>query len=165
MRFSVFAFRRGGGCIPRSGNERNTGVHWQLFLASLVALAPLANAGEAKPSTAAMKEQLQTVILGQLEAFRKGDYPGAYRFAAPGIREQFPLEAFESMIKAGYPVIARNEEAVFGLTVDDGEKAVVNVRIVGRNKDSVSYQYLLERHGDAWQVGGVFELRANGKTI
>jgi hypothetical protein len=130
-----------------------------------MAVTPLARAGEAKPSTPAMREQLQTVIRGQLEALRKSDYPGAYRFAAPGIREQFPLEAFETMVKAGYPVIAENQDAVFGLTVDDGDKAVVNVRIIARNKSSVSYQYLLERHGEAWQIGGVFELRDNGKTI
>ena len=110
-------------------------MHRPLFLAFLLmAIAPLANAGETKPSTAAMKEQLQTVIRGQLEALRKGDYAGAYRFAAPGIREQFPLEAFETMVKSGYPVIAQNEDAVFGLTLDDGDKAVVNVRIVARDK-------------------------------
>src|SRR5688572_27557989 len=161
MKSPLFLVRRPSRCILRSGKARTIGVHRLLFLACLVAFTCPANAAEARPSTPAMKEQFQTVIQGQLAALRKGDYQGAYQFAAPAIRQQFPLEAFEKMVTAGYPVIAQNQEAVFGLAVDDGEKAVVNVRIVARNKSSVSYQYLLERHGKTWQIGGVFELREN----
>src|SRR5437868_7147292 len=120
-----------------------------LFLAWLVILAPWAEAAnEAKPSTPEMKEKLHTVIRGQLAAFRKDDFAAAYKFAAAGIRDQFPLAAFEAMVKTSYPEIAKNTDAVFGLTLDDGEKAVVNVRVVGAKEESVSYQYLLEKDGD-----------------
>jgi hypothetical protein len=132
----------------------------------LVVLVPCAvTAGEARPSTPEMKEKLHAVISGQLAAFRKDDFAGAYKFAASGIREQFPLAAFEAMVKSTYPSIAKSTDAVFGLTLDDGEKAVVNVRVVGPKEDSVSYQYLLQRDGEEWRIGGVFKLREDPKAI
>ena len=133
---------------------------WLAILASC-ALA----ADEAKPSTPAMKEKLHAVIRGQLEAFRKDDFAGAYKFAAAGIREQFPLAAFETMVKSNYPAIAKSEDAVFGLTLDDGDKAVVNVRVVGPKQESVSYQYLLERDGEDWRISGVYVLRKDEPAI
>jgi hypothetical protein len=137
-----------------------------LFVAWLVVFAPCAGmAAEAKTSTPEMKEKLHAVIRGQLAAFRKDDFAGAYKFAAAAIREQFPLAAFEAMVKSSYPSIAKNTDAVFGLTLDDGEKAVVNVRVVGAKEESVSYQYLLERDGDEWRIGGVFVLRDEAKAI
>ena len=73
--------------------------------------------------------------------------------------------ACETMVKSNYPAIAKSEEAVFGLTLDDGEKAAVNVRVVGPKHESVSYQYLLERDGDDWRIGGVYVLRQDEKPI
>jgi Domain of unknown function (DUF4864) len=139
----------------------------RLLCLALVALLPCLGLSqtEAKPSSQAMKEKLQAAIRGQLECFRKDDFAGAYRFAATGVREQFPLAAFEKMVREGYPVIASSEEAVFGLTLDDGENAVVNVRVVGKNKDSVSYQYLMERDREDWRISGVFLLRENATPI
>ena len=59
-----------------------------------------ASAGdESKPSSDAMKEKLHAVIRSQLKAFRRDDYAGAYVFAAPGIKSQFPAEAFEKMVR------------------------------------------------------------------
>lgn len=137
-----------------------------LLLAWLVVFAPCARAEDAaKPSTPEMKEKLHAVIRGQLAAFRKDDFAGAYKFAAAGIREQFPLAAFESMVKTSYPEIAKSTDAIFGLTLDDGTKAVVNVRVVGAKEESASYQYLLEKDGEEWRIGGVFKLRDTGKTL
>jgi len=121
--------------------------------------------GEAKPSTGLMKEQLHAVVRGQLEAFRKKDLAAAYQFAASEIRAQFSQEEFGKMVRTGYAAIAENQEAVIGLTLDDGEAAVVNVRVVGPDKKSVSYQYLLQREEDAWRIGGVVALRDEGTTI
>ena len=140
-------------------------MHRFLYLAGLVLLAPCAAIAEeaAKPSTPEMKEKFQTVIRGQLAAFRKGDFAAAYKFAAAGIREQFPLAEFEAMVKSSYPSIAKNTDAVFGLTLDDGDKAVVNVRVVGEKDESASYQYLLQREGEEWRIGGVYKLREEAK--
>lgn len=105
-----------------------------------------------------MKEQIHAVVGGQLEAFRKNDFAAAYTFAAAQFRAQFSLPDFEKMVRTGYPAIAGNQDAVYGLTLDDGEKAVVNVRVIGEDKKSVSYQYLLQREGEDWRIGGVVAL-------
>jgi hypothetical protein len=114
-----------------------------------------------KPSSAQLKEKLKRVVQGQLEAFRQSDFVTAYGFAAKGIREQFPIEKFEAMVKENYAAIAQSTEAVFGLILDDGKVALVNVRIVGVNKESVNYRYVLEREGDEWRIGGVIAMRQN----
>jgi hypothetical protein len=118
-----------------------------------------------KPSSDAMKQTLHTVITNQLEAFRRGDFAAAYEFAAPGIREKFSLAAFTAMVSKGYPEIATNVEAVFGLTFDDGARAVVDVRVVGKDKASRRYQYLLERAGNNWRISGVVPLGENETAI
>ncbi len=116
---------------------------------------------QARPSSAEVKETLKRVVQGQLEAFRKGDFATAYGFAAKTIKEQFPIDKFEAMVKANYAPIAQSTEAVFGLILDDGKVALVNVRVVGANKESVNYRYLLEHEGDEWRIGGVIAMRQN----
>jgi hypothetical protein len=142
-------------------------MHRAILFVCLAILPLLASGeGDARPSTEPMKEKFRAVIQGQLDAFRKDDYAGAYRFAAKGIQEQFPVSAFEKMVRESYPVIAKNEEAVFGLSVDDGQKAIVNVRVLGQNKASTSYQYILERDdGDDWRILGVLVLRESDPPI
>jgi hypothetical protein len=123
-----------------------------LFLTALS--SSLAFGADAAPSTAEMKDKLHAVIRQQLEAFRQNDYEKAYVFATDGIRSQFPLSAFEKMVRTGYPLIAHSTEVVFGIALDDGERAVVSVRITA-GSESALYQYLLERNGDEWRIAGV----------
>jgi len=126
----------------------------------LLAFSPLfARAGTPTPSSAAVKEKLHAVIRQQLEAFRRNDYAAAYVFAAPGIKDQFALEDFERMVRTGYPIIAQSTEATFGLTLDDGDKAVVTVRVVDEAGDKASYHYLLELAGEDWRISGVQQIK------
>jgi hypothetical protein len=125
----------------------------------------VAVAADMTPSTAPMKEKLHAVIRQQLEAFRRNDFAAAYKFAAQGIRDQFPTSEFETMIRKGYPIIADSTDAVFGITFDDGERAVVNVRVIGKDKQSATFQYLLERSGTEWRIAGVFEREEKSEAI
>lgn len=136
-----------------------------LLLLWLLALCPVKSAAEAKPSKPDVKEKIQAVIRQQLEAFRKKDFVAAYQFAAPGIRQAFPVESFETMVRTNYPLIAESTDAVFGLTLDDGKRAAVLVRVVGKDKQSVSYQYLLELDGNAWKIAGVTVMAEKTETI
>ena len=130
-----------------------------ITLALVLGMVSGASGGdESKPSSDAMKEKLHGVIRSQLEAFRRDDYAGAYVFAAPGIKSQFPADAFEKMVRLSYPLIAKSTDATFGLTIDDGKSAVVTVRVVGTEKKAASYQYLLERVGDDWRIAGVYAI-------
>ena len=112
-----------------------------------------------KPSETKMKSALHAVIAQQLEAFRVGDYAAAYVFADAAIKSMFPLERFEQMVKSGFPIIAHSASAKFGLTFDNGDDAVVNVRVFGADRPSVDYQYTLRRDGEVWRITGVALLR------
>lgn len=140
-------------------------MHRALLPVLLAAFSSVATAGELSPSTAPRKEKIHAVIRQQLEALRRGDFTAAYKFAAPGIKEQFPVAEFEAMVRKGYPVIAASTEAIFGITLDDGERAVVSVRVIGKEKQSGTFQYLLELSGGEWRIAGVFEQQEKSEPI
>src|ERR1700749_4701552 len=83
----------------------------------LVGMAALGADG-LKPSEMKTRDALHAVINAQLDAFRKDDYAGAYVFADRVIKNQFPLENFERMVRDGYPSIAHSTSAKCGLTFD-----------------------------------------------
>ena len=82
-----------------------------------------------KPTEDPMRKELTQIIKSQLAAFRDDDYVTAYTFAATGIKAQYPLAEFERMVKTGYAEIAQFKSAEFGVVIDNGEEAVVNVEI------------------------------------
>lgn len=136
-----------------------------VLLCSLLAAQAITAEVPTTPSTAATRETLHAVIRSQLEAFRRGDFAAAYGFAAAGIRERFPIAAFTEMVKTSYPEIATNTAAVFGLAFDDGESAIVHVRVVAPGEVSRRFQYTLERADGAWRITGVVPLPANEPAI
>ncbi len=135
------------------------------LLLLLAAQPSSGRAGTPTPSAPAVKEKLQSIVRQQLEAFRRNDYAAAYVFAAPGIKAQFPVEAFEEMVRRGYPLIAQSKDASFGVTLDDGEKAVVTVRVTAADGQAASYHYLLERVGDDWRIAGVQAIKEEATSI
>lgn len=138
-----------------------------LTLAVLIGLAPWgwAQSSEMKPSEQKVKETLQETVQKQLDAFRAEDYQTAYCYADEATRAQFPVEAFEAMVKASYPTLAKSTSASFGLAFDNGEVAVVLVRVVGQNKLVEDYHYVLKRKGTQWQVAGLFKIKPAGIQV
>jgi hypothetical protein len=63
------------------------------------------------------------------------------------------------MVRTGFPIIAHSVSAKFGLTFDNGDEAVVNVRVIGANEETITYQYMLRLDGDAWRITGVVLLK------
>jgi uncharacterized protein DUF4864 len=115
-----------------------------------------------EPSGEIMKKELTHVIESQLAAFRQEDYEKAYSFAAAGIQKQFSREAFEKMVKNGYPVIANSKSVRFGLIMDNGKEAVVIANIRGNGKQSAQYQYVLVFQDSKWRINGVSEVKPKG---
>ena len=133
---------------------------WLLLLVLL--LCPVARslgADDLKPSQMLIKDALHTVIDSQLAAFRRGDYAAAYVFADSAIKDQISLEGFEKMVKSGYPAVAHSTSAKFGLAFDNGDGAVINVRVFSANAAPVDYQYTLRRDGETWRITGVTLLK------
>ena len=144
---------------------RMKSMTWRCLFALLVLafVAPTLRASEddLKPSEVKIRDAVQAVISQQLAAFRADDYAKAYGFADEAIKGQFPLEAFERMVRMGYPAIAHSASVSFGLTLDNGDMAVVNARVVGKDEKSFSYQYILHRDGANWRITGVVLVEEN----
>jgi Domain of unknown function (DUF4864) len=122
-------------------------------------------AGPARLSEEAVRNELIQVIQGQLLAFRKDDYAKAYKYAASTIREQVPLPAFERMVRNGFPVIARSTSAQFGMVLDNGYEAVVNVGIVSENGRTIYYRYYLRQERVGWKITGVMRVPFQGSFV
>ena len=141
-----------------------------IFLAIGFVCLAITPAAHAEPSYAhvcsePVKQELTAVIDAQLAAFRANDYPKAYTFAAGGIKETFPVENFETMVKTAYPLIAGAAKAEYGLAFDTGEDAVVNVTVENAQGQRAQYQYTLSKEKGAWKITGVAEQKPEGTSV
>jgi hypothetical protein len=103
-------------------------------------------------------EAARAVIRNQLDAFNRGDYRAAYRFAAPEIQARFPLPEFRRMVKEGYPAIARSRSVSLGRPEVRGSTAVVPITVTGPEGVAVRYLYSLHRERNDWRIAGVEEV-------
>jgi len=107
------------------------------------------------PVAAGAEEAVAAVVMDQLAALRVGDFESAYRHAAAGIRLQFPLEAFERMVREGYaPLVGWTACDVDAVEVE-GDRAVARLRVVAADGVLYGARYELEREDGEWRVTGV----------
>ena len=124
------------------------GVAGLLALLSLCASA-VAQADKTNPKSAAEP------VVKQLEAFRRGDFDTAFTFASGMIKAQFDRQAFETMVRGGYPEIARSTFAAVTKTeLESPGLAYVTVKIRGVNGQAVEALYELIWE-EGWKVNGV----------
>jgi hypothetical protein len=116
-------------------------------------------------SAGPVQQELDRVIGSQLSAFRRGDYAGAYAFADSVLQAQVSPAVFERMVKAGYPAIARSRSASFGVSLDNGEEAIVTVGIMSEPGRLLQYRYYLRREHGGWKISGVARVHAEGTTV
>jgi hypothetical protein len=95
-------------------------------------------------------------VIRQLEAFRRDDYDAAYAFASEEIQRMFDRQAFEQMVKRGYPEIARSASARVAESRGGPEGHVfVRVKILGANGNSIEAVYDMIRQDGRYRVNGV----------
>lgn len=122
-------------------------------LALSVPFAPLrsANAQPAGDATAASES-----VLGQLDAFRRGDYDAAYAYASAEIHRLFDRRGFETMVRGGYPEIAHSVRAHVTTTrVSPGGRVYLVMSIRGVNGLQIEAIYEVVLEGGAWKINGV----------
>jgi len=95
-------------------------------------------------------------VLDQLAAFRRGDWAGAYAFAAEPIRARFTLAAFREMVTRGYGPIARSARGDVRRTeVLDPQHGLVEIRVEGQDGQVIEAVYELVDEGGQWRITGV----------
>lgn len=131
-----------------------------LLLTLWLTAAAFLQAAPDKPSTPAVKDEIVSVVDAQLQAFRAGDFAKAYSFAAIDIRNSFPLEKFEQMVRQGYGPISKSRKSEFGICLDDGDQAVLNVTVEGADGTRTQYQYYLVKEEKGWRISAVKDMAA-----
>jgi hypothetical protein len=124
---------------------------WRWGLVVVLLLAPASASAQPDPDA----EAAGRVVVQQLEAFRRDDFDTAFTFASGAIRAQFDRPSFETMVRRGYPEIARSAFAAVVKTELPSEGvAYVTVKIRGANGQSVEALYELTWEDD-WKISGV----------
>lgn len=111
------------------------------------------------------KMSFQSIITGQIEAFRADDGRRAYDYAAPMIRKTFPTpEHFMAMVKRGYPQVYRPQSFKFGVAGPDAAgHPTQHLTIVGPDGYTYEAIYTMERQPDGtWQINGCKLLKIPG---
>ena len=130
---------------------RGLGRH--LLAAALLARAASALA-QAPPD--ADVEAAGRIVVQQLEAFRRDDYDTAYTFASETIQGMFDRQAFERMVKGGYPEIARSTSArVAESRVGPDGHVYLRVKVQGANGNSIEAVYDMIWEGGRFRINGV----------
>lgn len=122
----------------------------------LVIVAALVAPASAQPPLDTDLAAARDAALAQLDAFRRGDFERAYGYASQDIRQQFGREAFERMVRLGYPQIA----APATVAVDGAERApngsvFLFLRIRGADGTGVEAVYEMVSENGRWAVNGV----------
>ena len=121
------------------------------------ACSPPAPRSEAAPVEAvAQAARAVDTVLGQIDAFKRDDFTAAYRFASSTIKQLFDREAFERMVRGGYPEIAAPAEA---RVLDQGGVAAgrefVILRVRGKSGTAVEALYELVQEDGDWKIDAV----------
>ena len=129
-----------------------------LLLAGLIVAACMVQPRPVLAQSDASRAAIVGVIEGQLDAFRRDDGAGAYRFAAPTIKTIFPtVSVFMEMVRRGYGFLI-DPAAVESLNLRaEGGDLYQAVRIIGRDgtRKIAIYQMELQEDG-SWKIAGVY---------
>jgi Domain of unknown function (DUF4864) len=124
-----------------------------LLLAVSLALWP---AAVAIAQTEAEAKDAGSVVMQQLEAFRRDDFDTAFTFASAEIRQLFDRPRFEQMVRTGYPEIAQSASAtVDSVQRGDAGQLYLFLRVVGANGRTVEAVYEMVLEDGRWHVNGV----------
>jgi hypothetical protein len=122
-------------------------------LAAFPAFAP-AFAQDAPALTSADRAGVEQTILGQIDAFRHDDAPGAFAFASPGTQQRFGDAAvFLDMVRRAYQPVY-NPHGIDFTKLDTQDGAIVqSVELIGPDGAAYTALYTMEREADgSWRI-------------
>ena len=140
-----------------------------VFALALVTPDLGARPAQAQDNSSVSAEQsaaFQSVISGQVAAFQRDDWTGAFGYAAPTIQRMFgDPDRFKRMVLNGYRAVAEPQVFEFqDASVVNGRPAQ-SVFVIG--PDGVAQQaiYFMEQQPDGtWRISGVILRPLDGKT-
>ena len=138
------------------------------LLIALFLLFNLGSGGLAQTIAPADSTQFQTIIAGQLEAFKADKGSEAYDFAAPIVKQIFPnVESFMAMVQRGYPMVYRNQGYEFGALGQDAlGRPTQQVKITGLDGEHYIAAYTMQQQPDgSWKIAGCTLMKIEGLGV
>ena len=117
------------------------------------------------PDSAKPEDAWQTVISGQIEAFRQGDAVTAFSFAADLFQKSFPDPDtfYQAIAGSGYEPIIKSQSHSFGKFMQlDPVTVMQEVKLVGPDQKLYDAVYRLGKEASGWRVQGVVMAQAPG---
>ncbi len=106
-------------------------------------------------------DAIQSVISGQIEAFRADDFETAFSFASPSIRSMFgDAVTFGTMVRNGYPMVWRPADVRFSGLTAQGDGMVQNVLVTDQAGVLHVLQYEMTPGPSGWLINGVSSSRS-----
>ena len=149
----------GGKSVSVSGVAQNRFLAFAMGLVVLFVAAALAASARADDSglvSAADRSAIQSVISGQVDAFRADDGATAFDYASPSIRAMFGTpDNFMRMVRQGYRPVYRPRVFEFQEIVEIQGVPAQRVFVVGPDGVPRIAVYLMELQGDgSWRIDG-----------
>ena len=102
------------------------------------------------------KEDVQSTISLQLEAFLKDDFDTAFTFASPSIRSMFgTAQNFGQMVQRGYPMVWRPQKFNFLEHRKDPAGRAQDIQIIDQSGNVHYLRYFLIDTAMGWKISGV----------
>jgi ketosteroid isomerase-like protein len=131
-----------------------------LFLVLSVAFTAAARASD--------QDDIKNVIESQLNAFAVDDFPTAFTFAAPIVKQVFRTpEQFSAMVKSGYQPVYRNSKRIFGDVFQDGlGRPAMRVVLTGADGKRYEAIYGMEKQPDGtWKIASCVILQIQAQEV
>lgn len=109
----------------------------------------------ALPATA-QEGPIRDTIQRQIEAFQADDFPLAFTFASPTIKEMFGTsENFGAMVRNGYPMVYRPATVEMQELREVAGNLWQRVRVVDQAGAAWFLDYMMVETADGWQINAV----------
>jgi hypothetical protein len=129
-------------------------ILFAVFALLTILAGPAAAAGG--PVSGEDSAAIQSVISGQIDAFRRDDGPGAFGFAAPSTQGMFgTADTFMQMVRRGYAPVYRPRSVDFAALEEEDGQIVQNVELTGPDGLAYTARYTMEHEADgSWRISG-----------
>ena len=134
--------------------------------ARLLPLLLLCGAAQAPAQAPEDTRAAVEVVMKQLEAFRQDDFDTAYTFASRELKHVWDRHGFETMVRRGYPEIARSTYAFIAhARRGDGGYLYLAVKIGGANGNKIEALYEMVWEDGRWKINGVVTKPDTGESV
>ena len=133
-------------------------MRFRIVAALVLLLGLLAGPVSAQQISDADRSAIQSIIQGQVDAFKRDDGGAAFGYTSPMIREMFGTpDIFMDMVRQGYPMVYRPKLFDFAEIVTRDGRPTQKVRVVGPDGRRYTAFYPMTQLPDGtWRIDGCY---------